>query len=86
MERYAIDGAVVSMGGALESSDPESARTGNEELAGLIRARPARFGAVAIVPFLPARPEIAAAEAVYALDTSRLTGSRSSQTTWHLPR
>ncbi len=74
MERYEIDAAVVSMGGALESREPTTARIGNEELAELVRDRPERFGALAIVPFDPARPEIAAAEAVHALDSLGLDG------------
>ncbi len=74
MDRYNIDAAVVSMGGALESQDPTSARIGNEELAELVRDNPARFGAHAIVPFDSQDPEIAASEAVYALDTLGLDG------------
>lgn len=74
MERYAIDAAIVSMGGALESRDIGSARTGNEELAELVRDQPARFGALAIVPFHHEDPEIAAGEAVHAIDTLGLDG------------
>ncbi len=74
MERYGIDAAVVSMGGALESQDRTSARIGNEELAELTREQPSRFGALAIVPFDRSRPEIAAPEAIYALDTLGLDG------------
>lgn len=74
MERYEIDAAVVSMGGALESQDITTARIGNEELAELVRETPGRFGAVAIVPFDHVNPEIAAAEAVFALDELGLDG------------
>ncbi|HEX3803482.1 MAG TPA: amidohydrolase family protein [Solirubrobacteraceae bacterium] len=74
MEHYEIDAAVVSMGGALESRTAATARTGNEELAELVRAQPRRFGALAIVPFDAAYPEMAAAEATYALDTLGLDG------------
>jgi predicted TIM-barrel fold metal-dependent hydrolase len=74
MERYNIDAAVVSMGGALESEDAGSARTGNEELAEIVRDQPKRYGALAIVPFHLTNPWIAAAEAAYALDTLGLDG------------
>jgi predicted TIM-barrel fold metal-dependent hydrolase len=60
MERYEIDAAVLSMGGALEASS-----------AG---AEPDRFGALAIVPFTAAGPDAAAAEIEYALDTLGLDG------------
>ncbi len=74
MERYEIDAAVVSMGGALESRTAASARTGNEELAELIRSQPSRFGALAVVPFDAEHPDIAVDEAVYALDALGLDG------------
>jgi len=74
MDRYGIDATVVSMGGALEAQDADSARTGNEELAELVRARPSRFGALAIIPFQAREPEMAVAEAVHALDNLGLDG------------
>jgi predicted TIM-barrel fold metal-dependent hydrolase len=74
MDRFEIDAAVVSMGGALESRTAAAARLGNEELAELVRDQPTRFGALAIVPFDRHNPEIAAAEAIYALDTLGLDG------------
>jgi predicted TIM-barrel fold metal-dependent hydrolase len=74
MERYGIDAAVLSMGGAMEARSASVARTGNEELAELVRAEPGRFGALAIVPFTPDDPEVAAAEIEYALDTLGLDG------------
>lgn len=74
MERYEIDAAVVSMGGALEAHTADAARLGNEELAELIRAEPGRFGAVAIVPFTPEDPGVALREIEYALDTLGLDG------------
>jgi predicted TIM-barrel fold metal-dependent hydrolase len=74
MERYGIDAAVLSMGGALEARSASAARTGNEELAELVRAEPGRFGALAVVPFTADDPEVAAAEIGYALDTLGLDG------------
>jgi predicted TIM-barrel fold metal-dependent hydrolase len=74
MERYEIDAAVVSMGGALEARTTDVARLGNEELAELIRAEPGHFGAVAIVPFTPEDPGVALREIEYALDTLGLDG------------
>jgi predicted TIM-barrel fold metal-dependent hydrolase len=74
MDRHQIDAAVVSMGGALQVETAEAARTGNEELAELIRAQPSRFGALAIVPFTAGDPDVATAEAAYALDTLGLDG------------
>jgi 6-methylsalicylate decarboxylase len=74
MDRYEIDAAVVSMGGALQARTPDVARLGNEELAELVRAQPDRFGALAIVPFTPEDPHRALAEIEYALDTLGLDG------------
>jgi 6-methylsalicylate decarboxylase len=74
MARYEIDAAVVSMGGGLEACDIASAGIGNEELAELVARQPARFAALAIVPFDRGRPEIAAAEATRALDVLELDG------------
>jgi predicted TIM-barrel fold metal-dependent hydrolase len=74
MDRHEIDAAVVSMGGALEARNADAARTGNEELAELVRSQPHRFGALAIVPFTLRDPDVAVAEIVYALDTLGLDG------------
>lgn len=74
MERYGIDAAVLSMGGALEARSASAARMGNEELAEVVRAEPNRFGALAILPFTAAGPDAAAAEVGYALDTLGLDG------------
>jgi 6-methylsalicylate decarboxylase len=74
MERYGIDAAVVSMGAALEARTGAAARTGNEELAELVRAERQRFGALAIVPFNAQDPDVALNEIVYALDVLALDG------------
>jgi predicted TIM-barrel fold metal-dependent hydrolase len=74
MARYEIDAAVVSMGGALEARTASAARTGNEELAELIRSAPESYGALAIVPFTAEDPDTAIAEIEYALDTLGLDG------------
>jgi len=74
MERFEIDAAVVSMGGGGPVADAGLARAGNEELAELVRARPHRFGALAILPFTPDGPDAALAELEHALDTLALDG------------
>jgi len=74
MERYEIDAAVVSIGGAVGVASAQLARLGNEELAELVRAEPGRFAALAIVPFTPDDPEPALAELEHALDTLALDG------------
>jgi 6-methylsalicylate decarboxylase len=74
MDRYEIDAAVVSMGGALEARTTDAARLGNEELAELVRGEPARFGALAVVPFTAADPDGGLGEIEYALDTLGLDG------------
>ncbi|WP_030442647.1 amidohydrolase family protein [Actinoplanes subtropicus] len=74
MERYEIDAAVLSMGDALQARTASAARTGNEELADVVRAEPHRFGALAIVPFTAQDPEVAITEIAYALDTLALDG------------
>jgi predicted TIM-barrel fold metal-dependent hydrolase len=74
MEQYGIAAAVVSMGAGTATTSAELARTGNEELAEIVHAEPERFGAVAILPFTPERPDAALAELEYALDTLRLDG------------
>jgi predicted TIM-barrel fold metal-dependent hydrolase len=74
MDAHEIDAAVVSMGGALEARTAQAARTGNEELAELVRDAPSQFGALAVVPFEPQDPEAAVAEITYALDTLGLDG------------
>jgi len=74
MEQYEIDAAVVSMSGPGGTTSPELARTGNEELAELVRAQPERLGALAILPLRADDPEPALAELAYALDTLGLDG------------
>ena len=74
MERYEIDASVVSMIGGAAVTSPKVARTGNEELAELVRAEPAHFGAMAILPFTPEDPDAALTELEYALDTLGLDG------------
>jgi predicted TIM-barrel fold metal-dependent hydrolase len=74
MDRYEIDAAVVSMGGALQARTTGAARLGNEELAELVRREPDRFGALAVVPFTATDPSGAVSEIEYALDTLGLDG------------
>jgi predicted TIM-barrel fold metal-dependent hydrolase len=74
MERFAIDAAVVSTGNGTPVTAPDVARTGNEELAELVRAEPERLGALAVLPFSADDPDAAPAELEYALDTLELDG------------
>ncbi len=77
MERYAIDAAVISTGppGAFlgdRAQGLELARAANEGLANVVRADPARFAALALLPL----PDVdaALAELAFALDTLGLDG------------
>jgi predicted TIM-barrel fold metal-dependent hydrolase len=77
MERYAIDGAVISTGppGAFLGDGGravELARVANEAIAGIVRADPGRFAGLAILP-LPA-VEASLAELAVALDELGLDG------------
>lgn len=77
MERYAIDGAVISTGppGAFvgdAGQARELARAANEGLAAVVRAQPSRFAALALLPL----PDVDAAleELAHALDVLELEG------------
>lgn len=74
MESFEIDASVVSMPAGVAVTSPQVARTGNEELAELVRAEPERFGALAILPLTAEDPDAALAELEYALDTLGLDG------------
>jgi 6-methylsalicylate decarboxylase len=77
MDAYAVDAAVVSCGPpGVHFGDPgqahELARMVNEDLAAVVRARPERFAALAILPL----PDVAGAldELAFALDTLHMDG------------
>jgi 6-methylsalicylate decarboxylase len=77
MARYAIDAAVVSIGppGAFlgdQARANETARAANESIAAIVRAAPARFAGLALLPL----PDVdaAVAELTHALDALELDG------------
>src|SRR5215212_7799962 len=77
MARYAIDAAVISLGppGAFlgdQSRANEIARAGNESIAAIVQAAPARFAGLALLPL----PDVdaAVAELAHALDDLGLDG------------
>jgi predicted TIM-barrel fold metal-dependent hydrolase len=74
MDRWEIDGCVISMGGNLagDAGDASLARLVNEGLAEIAGAQPQRLGAIASLPL----PDVdaALAELEYALDTLGLEG------------
>ena len=77
MARYAIDAAVISLGppGAFlgdQGRANEIARAGNESIAAIVQAAPAKFAGLALLPL----PDVdaAVAELAHALDTLALDG------------
>jgi predicted TIM-barrel fold metal-dependent hydrolase len=74
MESNRIDASLVSMLGAVDVASAPAARTGNEELAEVVRDEPNRFGALAMVPLGKEPLDVAIGEMEYALDDLGLDG------------